>query len=241
MVFIRFPLIMLGHAFVLAYFALAGHPNAWGATIGMSNLTLVLTGDLGVLLLLLRLTRREGIRLSDLIRFQASRLGRDLLIALGLFVVLYATLVITGFLSVIVVYGPGIFKVTSTAQGDNGAFVRPPLWVFWWSTLVLPITAGGNEELTYRGYALPRLVALARRPWLGVLIMSLGFGLQHVAFALTDWQSALARFFGMFLTGIVFGLIYLKQQRLVPLIIAHWLIDFLGLGLFPLFAALSLS
>ncbi len=44
------------------------------------------------------------------------------------------------------------------------------------------------EELTYRGYSLPRLEALTGRSWLALLIMTLGFMLQHVALPLVDWR-----------------------------------------------------
>jgi hypothetical protein len=93
--------------------------------------------------------------------------------------------------------------------------------------------------MVYRGYVQPRLVALTGKPWLAILITALGFGLQHIALPFTDWQTSLSRFLSTFLLGLVFGALYQKQKRLIPLIIAHWLIDFIGLGLLPLLFVMS--
>jgi len=49
--------------------------------------------------------------------------------------------------------------------------------------------------------------ALTRRPWLAVVIMSLGFGLQHVAAALVDWQRSSSMFPSVLPFGVVTGLI----------------------------------
>jgi CAAX protease family protein len=103
----------------------------------------------------------------------------------------------------------------------------------------LALSAGITEELTYRGYALPRFVALFGRAWPAVLLMSLGFATQHIAFALTSPPAALARFLGILFIAPAFALIYLWQKRLLPLITAHILIDLIGLGLPALYIALN--
>jgi len=56
----------------------------------------------------------------------------------------------------------------------------------------------------------------------------------RTGFSVPDWQTSLSRFISAFLIGLLFGAIYQKQKRLLPLIIAHWAIDFVGLGLFLL-------
>jgi membrane protease YdiL (CAAX protease family) len=70
--------------------------------------------------------------------------------------------------------------------------------------------------------------------------MSLGFALQHVAFALNSPDVALARFLGILFIAPVFALIYLWQNRLLPLITAHVLIDIVGLGLPALYVAINM-
>lgn len=237
--FIRLPLILAGHFIVMGYFALSDHGNAWGAAVSMTNFYFPLTADLGSLLLLIWLVRREGVRLGSLINFDRRRWVRDILMGIGLFVLFYIAFSLTSLLSAVLVYGPGLFDPANAAQLQNGDFIMPPLWVFWWSLLVLPITVGVVEEMTYRGYIQPRLAALTGKPWLAIVIMAFGFGLQHIALPLTDWQTSLSRFISTFLLGLLFGAIYQKQKRLLPLIIAHWAIDFVGLGLFPLLWVMS--
>ncbi|MGF1505939.1 MAG: lysostaphin resistance A-like protein [Anaerolineae bacterium] len=127
--------------------------------------------------------------------------------------------------------GPAVF---TQPVAPLDAALLPPLGYYLWALIVLPVTVGITEELAYRGYAQPRLEAATGSRWLGLLIMAFGFGVQHIAFSMTDWQSALARFVGTFIAGIVFGLIYMKQRRLLPLIIGHWLVNAVFLGLFPL-------
>ena len=238
MTFIRLPLIVLGHFLVLGYFMAIGQANPWASAVSLTNFYFPIVVDLSCLLLLAQFTHREGMKLGDLIRFDRHRLRRDLLVGLGLFLVLLVLFWVTSLVGGLVVYGADMFSGTGQSQ-TNSSFIQPPLWVLWWSTLVLSLSSGIVEEMTYRGYALPRLVALTQRPWLAVLIMSLGFGMQHLVLPLGSWQLSLSRFISTFLAAPVFALIYLKQQRLLPLIIAHWGINFVGLGLLPLLWRLS--
>ena len=239
--FIRFPLILLGFFITLGYFNAVGRPHAFGSALMMTNVTITLTADLGCFLLLVWLTRKEGIRLRDLIGFERKRLFMDILLGLGLFLLLIVLfVVIANIIAPLLVYGPDIFRASqSTTAPFNANPFELPLWYFWWGVLVLPLGVGIMEEMTYRAYVLPRFIALTNKPWVAILLMSLGFGVQHIAFALTSWQAALTRFLGMFLLAPVFALLYLKLKRLMPLIIAHWLLDLVGLGLFSLMAVLA--
>ena len=237
MTFVRLPLILIGYLAFFGFFALLGSDSPWSRTLGYANFFVSVTADGGCLLLLAWLLRREGKRLRDLIGFWRDGLTRDVLIGVGLFVVLGVAFFAASALGALVVYGPTAFD-PSAAQGQTFSY-DPPLWVLWWATLVLPLTVAFAEEMTYRAYALPRLVVLTGRPWIGVVIMSAGFGLQHAVLPLVDWQTSLSRILAMFLVGIVFGVLYLKLKRLVPLIVGHWALNFLFLGLFPLIAVLT--
>ena len=90
-VFARLIFAVLAQALVAGLFMLQGHPTPWQAAAPWWIVygTLI---DIGCLVLLARLTRREGIRLIDLLSFQRHQLGRDLLIGLG-FIILYIFLV----------------------------------------------------------------------------------------------------------------------------------------------------
>ncbi|KFN48976.1 CPBP family intramembrane glutamic endopeptidase [Arenimonas composti] len=87
-------------------------------------------------------------------------------------------------------------------------------------------TAAFGEELLFRGFLQPRL-----RTWFGggrgaalaaVLVQALLFGLAHAYQGRT----------GMLVSGSIglgFGLLYLRQRTLWPLVVAHALIDTVGL------------
>jgi membrane protease YdiL (CAAX protease family) len=112
-------------------------------------------------------------------------------------------------------------------------------WQIGMSALLLPITTAVTEELVYRGYAQARLTALTGRPWLAVIITSLGFAAQHLAYGLTSAQGALAAVIGAGVAGALFGaLYYLTRQRLVALIFIHWQSNVISLGLAPILLSL---
>ena len=167
--FARLILAVLAQALVAGLYVLLGHPTPWQAAAPWWIVygTLI---DIGCLFLLARLTRREGIRLFDLISFQRHRLGRDLLLGVG-FVVLYIFLVVVGGLvSGLLIYG---------AAPAPAIMVPLPLWGTLYSLIVWPIIWAFAEEMTYQGYALPRLELLTGRAWLAVIIVGFGWALQH--------------------------------------------------------------
>jgi len=113
------------------------------------------------------------------------------------------------------------------------AFVPLPLWGALYALLVWPILWAIAEEMTYQGYALPRLEVLSGRAWLAIIIMSFGYGLQHTALPLMlDWRWAAYRFGTSLLVGIVMAIFYLRVRRLLPLIIAHWAANFVSVLMF---------
>lgn len=173
MTFVRLPLLLLGYLAFFGFFVLAGSGSPWSRTLGYANFFVSVTADVGSLLLLAWLLRREGKRLRDLIGFRRGSLTRDVRIGVGLFVVLGVAFFVASALGALVVYGPAAFDPNAAQEAQTFSY-DPPLWVLWWATLVLPLTVAFAEEMTYRGYALPRLVALTGRPWIGVVIMSVG-------------------------------------------------------------------
>ena len=90
----------------------------------------------------------------------------------------------------------------------------------WW-LLWSPI-----EQMTYQGYALPRIEALAHSRWIAVSIVGFWWALQHAFLPfILDWKYVAWRFLA-FLPGVIaFTLIYFKLRRLPPLIVAHWPMD----------------
>lgn len=233
--FMRLGLLTITQVALFVAFRWAGSGHPWGAALSYANFYTSIPVDLVTLLVLAWLLRREGRHLGDLIGFERRRLGKDLLIGLGVFILLYVVFTAGSLLGALAAYGPAAFS--SRGSGHLAGYA-PPLWVFWWSTIVLPLGVGFAEELTYRGYLLPRLAGLTGATSLGVLLSSLAFGLQHVALPLIGVQVAISRVIPTFLAGLVLALLYVRLKRLAPLIVGHWLLDFLALGLLPLLAVL---
>lgn len=230
----RLVLITLGIYAVYAYYIAAGHPQAWWMSLNLTNFSLVLTADVGSFLLLRWLLEREGLTFRQLLNVKAP-LWQEILLGLGLTLLFLVGFYISNIVSWLVVYGPDVFINPPTFDMSN--LPQTPMWVLWWGLLVLPVTVGIMEEFLYRGYLQPRLIALTNRTWLGILLTAFFFGLQHIVLPLYDVPTSLTRFVSTFLIGLLFGVLYQRQKRLLPLIIAHWLVDVIGLGLLPLLAA----
>jgi membrane protease YdiL (CAAX protease family) len=92
--------------------------------------------------------------------------------------------------------------------------------IIWW-----PIWSA-TEEMTYNGYALPRLIAQTRSTWLSVAIVTFFFAIQHSFLMLAGFQFGLYMFLTFVPLTIALQLAYLRIGRLPPLIVAHWLMDF---------------
>lgn len=184
--------------------------------------------DLVTLLVVARLLVREGTSLSRLLDLKPF--GRTVGWGLLAFVLLLVGFLIATFVGNLVVYqGPPPAAVST---------VSVPLWYGLWSIILMPLTVAVAEESLYRGYLQPRLQARFGRV-AGVVLAALLFSLQHVAFGLGSWEGVGARLIATFLSGLLFGALYVWLKRLGPLVIAHWLLDVLGLGLPMLLAAVS--
>jgi uncharacterized protein len=222
MLFIRSLLALSTHGLVALGFLVQRHPapaaaaGAWWTVYG----TLV---DIGCLVLLFRLTHREGIRLVDLASFSRNTLIADVLLGVGLFVVLFP--VVIGGASLIaslLVYG--------TVRPDLPAevFARSlPRWGVLYSRLIWWVIWSFTEEMTYQGYVLPRLQVLTDRSWLAVLLVGFAWALQHcfLPFAL-DGRQLLFRFLIFLPLVLVMPILYLRVRRLLPFVVAHWGMDF---------------
>jgi len=223
MVLARSAFALLAHGFVALMFVVQRHPSpgsaaaAWWTVYG----TLV---DIGCLVLLFRLTRRERIRLVDLVGFSSKTLLGDVLLGAGLFVVLFPVVVGGGsLLASLLVYG------TARPNLPPGVFHRSlPLWGVLYSRLIWWVIWSFTEEVTYQGYALPRLQVLTGRSWLAILWVAFGWALQHcfLPFSL-DVKQVIFRFLIFVPLVIVMPILYLRLRRLVPFVIAHWGMDFI--------------
>lgn len=91
----------------------------------------------------------------------------------------------------------------------------------WWDVPVLVLQAAKNgilEEVVVVGYLLHRLGQLGWSPWKAVLASSVLRAFYHL-------YQGVGMFFGNLVMGLVFGWFYLRHGRVMPLVVAHTLID----------------
>lgn len=207
--------------------ALLGQPAGPAAASVFSGLTL-LPVNIASLLLVRALVHREGGTLRALAGFDRRRLGSDILWGLLWLMVLWLPFAAAIMGAMAAMYGTGAVAAFETVFAPDAAqlpALTPVAGAVFGILAVLtfaPLNAP-TEEFVYRGYAQGRLQR-AGRPVLAVLLPSLAFGVQHVFFATTVP--------GMLVLGVAFvvwglgsALIYRWQGRLMPLIIAHFIVN----------------
>ena len=173
--------------------------------------------DIGCVLLLWRLTRREGIGLLDLVGFQRSRLVRDVLLGLALIpvslVFIFAGTAAAGW----IVYG---------APAPPYFLGGLPLPAALYGVLVWPFVWGLTEQMTYNGYLLPRFQVLCRSTGAAIAVVAFAWSLQHAFMPLTfDAKFMAYRLLASPPLSVFETLLYLRLRRLIPLAIAHALLD----------------
>lgn len=220
---LRLVLLLAGHALSATVVNLLGLAPTWVAWA--ANLWIVPI-DLVTLWVVSRLLRREGRTLRGLLFDQrvGPALGWGALICVALIVAYLAS----NFLGNLIAYG----GAPSLADGASAA---PPMWLALWSLLVLPVTVALAEEALYRGYLQPRLGECCGTV-VGVVTVAVFFGLQHLGFTVgMGWEAGLSRVVTTAGAGLLLGILYLRRHRLASLVVAHWLLDVVGIGL-PLLA-----
>ena len=220
MLLARSAFILLAQGVTYLLFLSLNVPNAsivvrnWWPVYG----TLV---DIFCLGLLFWLTRREGIRLFDLIGFDRKRLKTEIPLGLGLFLIIFpVTIFGGGMLAQWIAYG----KLNPVFPEYTFIRTLPLLALLYARMLWWPIWSA-TEEMTYNGYALPRLIAMTKSRWLSVAIVAFFFSLQHSFLMLAGFQFGFYMFLTFIPLSIAMLLAYLRIHRLLPLIVAHWLMD----------------
>jgi membrane protease YdiL (CAAX protease family) len=136
-----------------------------------------------------------------------DRPGRDLVVGLGL---------------ALVIGIPGIFVYLGGKAIGLGVTVSPsPLDTYWWTIPVLvfsALRAGLQEEIIVIGYLFARLRDLGWKPWPIILSAALLRGTYHL-------YQGLGAFVGNFAMGVLFGWLYSRYGRVLPLVIAHFAIN----------------
>ena len=157
-------------------------------------------------LLALHLLTRDGVPARS-IGVDLRRPGGDL--ARG--ALLAAVVGIPGLLLYLVAYQLGI----------SATIVPSGLPEVWWRIPVLVLSAVMNatlEEVVVIGYLLTRLRQLGRGPWWAVGVAAVLRGAYHL-------YQGFGAFVGNAVMGLLFGWFFLRTRRVMPLIVAHTLLD----------------
>jgi uncharacterized protein len=182
--------------------------------------------DVGCLALMVVFTRKEGIRLRDLIGPVRLRWGRDLFLGAGIFLLVFPFFILLAPVVTRLLYGATPLPAFSGLAAGRVL----PLWAVVYSFSIWLLIWSPTEEITYQGYALPRLEVLFGSRWKAVALVSFWWAIQHpfLPFIL-DWKYFAWRFLMFLPSMVVMTLLYLKVRRLPPFILAHWPMDTIAL------------
>ncbi|MCQ1957462.1 CPBP family intramembrane metalloprotease [Arthrobacter sp. zg-Y826] len=182
--------------------------------------------NIASLLLVSRLLRSEGSNLRSLFAPGRSVL-RDAGWGLLWIAVLYIPFVLAVMATMWVLHGSGMFDAFATVFYDpDAATISSPAWSLILGILAVVTFAPLNapaEEAVYRGYAQSRLSA-SWSPWPAMLVCSLAFGAQHAFFAPTT-DAMVVYVVAFTVWGLGSALIVRAQGRLLPITIAHLLVN----------------
>jgi membrane protease YdiL (CAAX protease family) len=149
--------------------------------------------------------------------FNFARPGRDLLQGLGL-------------AALIGIPSLGLYAA-GRALGITTAIIPSALDAYWWTVPVLILSAIRHavlEEVIVVGYLLDRFGKFGWSMPLAIAVSSVLRGSYHL-------YQGFGPFFGNVVMGIVFAWLYTRTRRVMPLVIAHALLDivaFVGFSLF---------
>ncbi len=138
-----------------------------------------------------------------------------------------------GVLLVLVIGVPGIgLYAAGRALGITVQVSASPLDPSWWTVPLLVIAAlraGLTEEVIMIGYLFDRLRRLGWSWWSIILASALLRGAYHA-------YQGIGPIIGNVVMGLVFGWVYKRWGRVMPLVIAHALIDIVAFIGYPLAA-----
>ncbi|WP_454226606.1 CPBP family intramembrane glutamic endopeptidase [Propioniciclava flava] len=136
-----------------------------------------------------------------------------------------------GFFAAAIIGIPGLaFYFAAREFGFNTNVSPANLAQNWWTIPVLAgyaVMNGVLEEVVMLGFLFVRFEQLKLRPWTGILISALIRGSYHL-------YQGFGGFVGNVVMGVVFGYLYRRWGRVMPLVVAHTILDlfsFIGYAL----------
>ena len=161
---------------------------------------------LAPVVLVLYLLARSGERPAD-IGLDASQPGRD---------------AVRGSLLAAVIGGAGLLLYLAAYHlGFSLNVVPESLPAVWWRIPVLLLSAAHDgilEEVVVLAYLLRRLDQLGWTPWKAILLSAVLRGSYHL-------YQGFGAFVGNAAMGVIFGILYKRWGRCMPMVIAHALVD----------------
>lgn len=205
-----------------------GNPSPWSASVPYWNVFGTLA-DVGCLLLLHDLLKKEGFKIWDLLRVPDTPLWRDILIGVGLFLLIFPTIIMgVTLIANLVVYG------TLQPVFENGLLIarQLPAWARFYSLFVWWVIWSPTELMFYNGYLFPRFEAFTGKTWMAVMIVGFFWTLQHIFFPfMLDGSYLVWRFIQFLGIGLLMPWLFSRLRRLRPLIVTHWILDIAGVVL----------
>jgi len=125
-----------------------------------------------------------------------------------------------GLAAIIGIPGLGLYAL-ARAAGLNLNVVPTNLGAYWWTVPTLILLAAMNgilEETVMVGYLFTRWTQLAWGPWKVIITSALIRGTYHI-------YQGFGGFVGNAIMGAVFGWVYMRTKRVLPLVIAHTILD----------------
>ncbi|HEX7061783.1 MAG TPA: CPBP family glutamic-type intramembrane protease [Woeseiaceae bacterium] len=105
-------------------------------------------------------------------------------------------------------------------------FASLPLPAALYGVLVFPFLWGLTEQMTYNGYLLPRFQVVFRNTVLAVAVVAFVWSLQHAFMPLiVDPQYIAFRLLSSVPNSVLQTILYLRLRRVIPLAIAHAIMD----------------
>ena len=127
-----------------------------------------------------------------------------------------------GFLLAAAIGIPGLgLYVASRLLGLSSKIVPAELPSYWWAVPILllaAVKAGLLEEVLIVGYLFDRLAKLGMSDRVQILISATIRGSYHL-------YQGFGGFIGNFVMGMVFGWVFKKWGRVMPLVLAHFILD----------------
>lgn len=221
--YIRLGLLLCGLGYTVAVLYASKTPASFPPD-SLLACTYFSVANIICLLLIRRYIQTTGKSWAHFIGFQRNHISRDCAWAVLWFFVLYIPFFLCIMLIPLALYGPTGFSYLETAFVPSHPTILPkPVTIIlaFTAALVFPLVNAPAEEVIYRGLILEN----ATQPTFIVLtIQAALFAINHLLFAPTMLAAGIYAI-AFFLWGFGAGIIVKKQQRLMPMIISHFLVN----------------